>query len=123
MNYTNDTRMARRSRRALALIAAFAASVPALAQQKTGPGISGEDSLTWHGITLYGIVDIGLQYDSHGAPISDYFPGGSADVVAKNSNNSVSGITPSNLTQSRVGLQGKEDLHFMDWSAVFKLET
>jgi predicted porin len=88
-----------------------------------GAGAPTDDSLTWHGITLYGIVDIGLQYDSHSAPISDYYPAGSGDVVQKNSNNSVTGITPSNLSQSRVGLQGKEALPFMDWSAVFKLET
>ncbi|MGO9514943.1 MAG: porin [Steroidobacteraceae bacterium] len=82
-----------------------------------------DQSLTWHGITLYGIVDIALQYDTHAAPISDYFMGGSADIVQKNSNNSVFGVTPNNLSQSRVGLQGKEPLPFMDWSAVFKLET
>jgi predicted porin len=27
------------------------------------------------------------------------------------------------MSQSRVGLQGNEPLHFLDWSAVFKLET
>jgi predicted porin len=86
-------------------------------------GAATDDSLTWHGITLYGIVDIGLQYDSHMAPISDYYPAGSGAVVQKFSNGSVTGITPSNLSQSRVGLQGKEALPFMDWSAVFKLET
>ena len=45
--------------------------------------------LTWHGITLYGIVDIGLQYDTHAAPFSDYFMAGSADIVQKNSRRSV----------------------------------
>jgi predicted porin len=82
-----------------------------------------DNSLTWHGITLYGIVDVGLQYDTHAAPFSDYFMAGSADIVQKNSNNAVSGLTSNNLSQSRVGLQGKEPLNFMDWSAVFKLET
>jgi len=81
-----------------------------------------DQSLTWYGITLYGIVDIGLQYDSHGAPFSDYYPAGSADVVQKNSNHSEVGATPSNLSQSRVGLQGSEPL-VGDWSGVFKLET
>jgi predicted porin len=81
-----------------------------------------QDSLTWHGITLYGIVDLGLQYQTHGAPISDYFPAGSADIVQKNSNHSITGVTPSNMSQSRVGLQGNEPL-VADWSAVFKLET
>jgi predicted porin len=81
-----------------------------------------DDSLTYKGITLYGIVDLGLQYQTHGAPINDYFPGGSADIVQKNSNHSITGITPNNLSQSRIGLNGKEEL-FDDWSAVFKLET
>jgi predicted porin len=81
-----------------------------------------DDSLTYKGITLYGIVDIGLQYDSHGAPFNDYFPAGSADIVQKNSNHSEFGATPSNLSQSRVGLQGIEPL-VGDWSGVFKLET
>ena len=97
----------------------------------TGAGIAGaqtaaapatDESLTWHGITLYGIVDIGLQDQTHGAPINDYFPAGSADIVQKDSNHSVTGLTPSNLSQSRVGLNGVEPI-VGDWSAVFKLET
>jgi len=91
----------------------------AQAQSATAPP---DDSLTWHGITLYGIVDLGLQYQTHGAPINDYFPAGSADIVQKNSNQSVTGVTPSNLSQSRVGLQGAEPLG-AGWMAVFKLET
>jgi predicted porin len=71
---------------------------------------------------LYGIVDVGVQNQSHGAPISDYFVGGSADIVQKNSNHSVTGLTPSNLSNSRIGLQGSEHI-VDDWSGVFKLET
>ncbi len=41
----------------------------AVAQAQTAP--AADDSLTWHGVTLYGIVDIGVQDDTHGAPISD----------------------------------------------------
>jgi predicted porin len=81
-----------------------------------------DGSLTMNGVTLYGIVDIGLQFESHGAPFSDYYPAGSADIVQKNSNHSEFGATPSNLSQSRVGLQGIEPL-VGDWSGVFKLET
>jgi predicted porin len=81
-----------------------------------------DGSITMDGITLYGIVDIGLQYESHGAPFSDYFPGGSADIVQKNSQGSQIGATPSNLSQSRIGLQGIEPL-VADWSGVFKIET
>jgi predicted porin len=81
-----------------------------------------DDSLTWHGMTLYGIVDIGLQYETHGAPFSDAHPAGSANIVQKNSRQSVTGATPSNLSQSRVGLQGAEPLA-AGWTAVFKIET
>ncbi len=105
------------------LTLAAAGAAQAQSMGAPGTGAAADESLTWHGITLYGIVDIGLQYDSHMAPISDWYPAGSGDVVQKNSNGSVTGVTPSNLSQSRVGLQGKEALPFMDWSAVFKLET
>jgi len=81
-----------------------------------------DGSLTMNGVTLYGIVDIGLQYESHGVPFNDYFPAGSADIVQKNSNKSQTGATPSNLSQSRIGLQGIEPL-VGDWSGVFKVET
>jgi predicted porin len=106
----------------LAFFAALLGSVPALAQQKSGPGLSPDDSLTWHGITLYGVIDLGLQYDTHGAPFSDYRPAASANIVQKNSRQSVFGVTPSNMGQSRVGLQGNEPL-YGDWSAVFQIET
>lgn len=97
----------------------LAATSVAQAQSASAPA---DDSLTWHGITLYGIVDIGLQDQTHGAPISDYFPAGSADIVQKNSDHSVTGVTPNNLSQSRIGLQAFEPL-VADWGAVFKLET
>ena len=79
------------------------------------------DSLTWNGITLYGIVDIGVQYDTHGTPFSDYFPPGSESIILKNSNASAVGVTPSNLGQSRIGLSGNEPL-VGDWAGVFKFE-
>src|SRR6202051_1321412 len=106
----------------LALMRGITASVPALAQQKTGPGITGDAALTWHGITLYVVVDIGLQYDTHSAPFSPYRPAASGNIVRQNSSQSVTGLTPSNLGQSRVGLQGIEALND-DWSAVFQVES
>jgi predicted porin len=108
--------------RTLVLLCAVAVSTPALAQQKTGPGLLGDESLTWQGITLYGVIDIGLQYDTHSAPFSPYRPSASGNIVRQNSRESVTGLTPSNMGQSRVGLQGIEPLHG-DWSAVFQVET
>jgi predicted porin len=106
----------------LVLFSTVSASVPAIAQQKTGPGIPGDESLTWHGITLYGVIDIGLQYDTHSAPFTPYRPSASGNIVRQNSRQSVIGLTPSNMGQTRVGLQGIEPL-IGDWSAVFQAET
>ena len=104
------------------LLSALAAVLPAHAQQKTGPGITGEDSLTWHGITLYGVIDVGVQYDTHSAPFTPYRPAASGNIVRQNDSRSVTGLTPSNMGQSRVGLQGIEPLNDA-WSAVFQVET
>jgi predicted porin len=104
------------------MVSAMTASVPAHAQQKTGPGITGDDSLTWHGITLYGVIDIGLQHDTHSAPFTPYRPAASGNIVRQNDYGSATGLTPSNMGQTRVGLQGIEPLN-EDWSAVFQVET
>jgi predicted porin len=111
-------------KRSLLLGVSLAAASISYAQTATTPTPTPkeDDSLTFHGITLYGIVDLGLQYQTHGAPLSDYYPAGSSDIVQPNSNHSTLGLTPSNLSQSRIGLQGIEPV-FGDWSAVFKLET
>ena len=110
------------NRRVFLACTALAVALPALAQQKTGPGISGDDSLTWKGITLYGVIDIGVQYDTHMAPFTPYRPAASGNIVRQNSYQSVVGLTPSNMGQSRVGLQGNEALND-EWSAVFQIET
>jgi predicted porin len=107
---------------ALALMGAMSASVPAFAQQKTGPGVTGDDALTWNGITLYGVIDIGYQFDTHSAPFTPFRPAASGNIVRQNDYGSANGLTPSNMGQSRVGLQGLEPLAG-EWSAVFQVET
>src|ERR1700722_5215792 len=103
----------------LAALGLLAAAIPAQAQVSPAD----IDSLTFPGITLYGVVDVGLQYVTHGAPISDYFVAGGTGLLQKNSDNSVTGATPNNMQQSRIGLQGKESLAVGDWSGIFKIET
>jgi predicted porin len=114
--------MSRIGQYVLVLFSALAAPVPGLTQQKTGPGVPADESLTWRGITLYGVLDIGLQYDTHSAPFTPYRPSASGNIVRQNSHQSVIGLTPSNMGQSRVGLQGTERLND-EWSAVFQVET
>ncbi len=105
-----------------ALLAACGAA-QAQTTSPTAPPAPADESLTWHGITLYGIVDLDMQYETHGAPFSNYFFSGGSEIVQKNSNNGVFGLTNNGMSQSRIGLQGKESLHFLDFSGVFKLET
>src|ERR1700721_29089 len=105
------------------LFGALAAAVPARAQQKTGPGVTGDDSLTWQGITLYGVIDIGVQYDTHSAPFTPYRPAASGNIVRSNSRDeSGVGVPARNMGETRIGLQGIEPL-VGDWSAVFQAET
>src|SRR5271156_1146851 len=88
--------------RACLLTAALAAASLAQAQNTPTPSASDDTSITWKGITLYGAVDIGLQYQTHGVASSDYFPAGTEAPISKNSNGSVTPGTPSNLSQSRL---------------------
>jgi predicted porin len=108
---------------ALALVAGSGTTFAQTLSQTSLPEPVEDGGLTWKGITLYGIIDAAVQYETHGAPFNDYWFAGGTDIVQKNSNNSVSGIVSNGLSQSRVGLQGSEPLHFLDFSGVFKLET
>jgi predicted porin len=81
-----------------------------------------DQSLTFHGITLSGVVDLGLAYQTHGTPLnSDYYTG-LEYVISKNSNHSVATVAPSGLSQSKIVLSGYEPFA-ADWAGVFKLET
>lgn len=114
-------------RKILPLVAMFGglsvtAAGLAQAQNAPTPDPANDASLSWNGITLYGNVDLGLQYQTHGAPASDYIAYSTEPVIQKNSNGSVSGLVSSPLSWSRIGVAGKEPLAG-DWSAVFRLET
>jgi predicted porin len=104
--------------RAAVVLGALGASGVALADSAPTP----DGTLTWYGVTLYGIVDVGLQYQTHGVPESDYFPPGTEAIIQKNSNGSQTNINGNNLGQSRIGLKGQEDFG-NGWSGIFKLET
>lgn len=109
------------------LLGAASILVPTLAQAASGdvPAAKPEahdDSLTFHGITLYGVVDVGVAYQSHGAKLSGDFPPGLEYVVSKNSGRSLVSLAPNALSQSKIGLKGKEPIT-SDLSAVFQVET
>src|SRR5579862_672060 len=77
--------------------------------------------LTWHGITLYGVYDVGVGWVSHGLPENAYNYEGES-LVNRNANQSRFLIAPNNLSQSGVGIKGR--VEFMDdWYAVFNAST
>jgi predicted porin len=121
---------------ALALVLA-AAGAPASAQQ-SGPDAasaagasSSQDaapkadiapgSLTWHGITLYGTLDVGVGWVSHGLPENGYNYEGES-LVNRNGNHSQFLIAPNNLSQTGLGIKGKEEF-LPGWSVVFNAST
>src|SRR5580693_1594364 len=66
------------------------------------------DSLSLGGVTVYGTVDVGYAYQSHGVPLSGQYPGGleyQAFTTTRNFAGSVSTIAESGLEQSKVGLR------------------
>jgi len=80
----------------------------------------GDDSLTWNGITLYGAIDLGVTYQTHGTPTNQAY--GDDYFISKNSTKARLLAAPNALSASNVGLKGDINL-FPGWAAVFKVET
>lgn len=87
------------------------------------PPPSGPPPLTWFGVTLYGVVDVGVAHLSHGAPPSNSYPAGLPYIVQPFSNHSLTSLANNGLSQSRLGLSGIEPLGLWNLQGVFKLET
>ncbi|HEX3951167.1 MAG TPA: porin [Steroidobacteraceae bacterium] len=88
---------------------------------KAAPSGSG-GSLTLAGVTLYGTVDLGVAYLTHGAPVSQTWGPGLPYFIQNFSNHSILSVAGNGLSQSKVGISGVEHL-FGDFSGVFRVET
>ena len=64
--------------------------------------------LTYYGITIYGTIDMGGGYESHGAAFNKDIVSGVQELIRKNSNGAGWFLTPNGLTQSNIGIRGKE---------------
>jgi len=109
---------------AIVLLAA-AIGAPATAQTAdpatATPAKADDGSLTWHGITLYGAFDVGVGWVSHGLPENGYNYEGEA-LVNRNGNHSQFLVAPNNLSQTALGLRGKEEFA-PGWFGVFNAST
>jgi predicted porin len=80
--------------------------------------------LTWNGITLYGTVDIGVEYITHGAPLSQTWGPGLPSFIQNFSNHSITSVNGNGLSQSKIGLSGVEPLFgIADLNGIFRVET
>jgi predicted porin len=77
--------------------------------------------LTWHGITVFGTYDIGGTWVSHGLPENGYNYEGES-LVNKNGKNSRFLFAQNNLSQTGVGIKGREEF-LPGWSIVFNATT
>jgi predicted porin len=78
-------------------------------------------ALTWHGITLYGAYDVGIGWVSHGLPENGYNYEGES-LVNRNGYQHRFLVAPNNLSQSGLGIRGKEEF-LPGWSVVFNAST
>jgi predicted porin len=81
-----------------------------------------DDALCWKRVCLYGIIDAGFGWQSHGQPFNGAFPTGAQYLVSAGSNRALWTAAPNGLSQSTIGLKGAyEVLPGVD--AIFKVET
>jgi predicted porin len=78
--------------------------------------------LTWNGITVYGTIDAGVTWLSHGAPFNGTSAVGAAYLIQKYSNRPQWSLAPNGLTNSNIGIKGKEPLA-SGWAFIFDLEA
>jgi predicted porin len=76
------------------------------------------------GVTIYGAIDVGYAYQTHGAPLSGALYTGLEYIMfgSPNARKPISSITESGLQQTFVGLRVEEAI-YDNWTAIAKLET
>src|SRR6201993_1181471 len=90
----------------------------------TGPWdfITTNCQLTWHGITLYGIVDAGFGWQSHGAPFDPISAVTSSYLIQKQNRGPMWTRAANGMGNSFIGIKGIEPIGG-DFSVVFDLDA
>jgi len=78
--------------------------------------------LTWKGIRLYGTLDYGAGWLSHGSSMSPISPQGQLYLIQKANNESRWGRAPNAMSQSNIGIKGTEAIN-PKLDAVFDVEA
>jgi predicted porin len=106
---------------AVTLAAKPTVSVPADYAYKAKPKAV-DDSLTWHGLTVYGLIDMGVTYENHGAPLNSLAGAPINYLISPNSNGRYFGVGPNALSSSYVGLKGNQEIAD-GLAAIFTLQS
>jgi hypothetical protein len=78
--------------------------------------------LTWAGITIYGTIDAGVAYQTHGTPYDPRSAVGASYLIQKQNRSPTWSVAPNGLSNSTIGIKGTEPIGG-DFSAVFALDT
>jgi predicted porin len=83
--------------------------------------------LTWAGVRVYGTLDMGGLYQTHGTPFDKNFPTGASYIVGAGGTGATNrtpgwGLAPNALSQSNIGIQLKEPIAPDGWSFIGQAE-
>src|ERR1700683_1050494 len=106
------------------LTKAPAASAPAASTNCQGAPdfFLGSCQLAWYGVRVYGAIDTGVGYQTHGAPWDPYFPQGSSYVVQKMNRESMWTLAPNPLSRPHIGVMVNEPFS-PGWKFIGQLEA
>jgi predicted porin len=97
---------------------AHAADMPM--PMKAAPPV--DDALCYKGVCVYGIIDAGFGWQSHGQPFNSAAPFGAQYLVSSGSNRALWTASPNGLSQSTIGIKGTTEI-LPGLNAIFKLDT
>jgi predicted porin len=82
------------------------------------------DTLSWYGVTIYGTVDVGYGYQTHGAPGNGEFRQGNDYNIysSKFANRPISALESQAMEQSKIGVEVEEAIGG-GWLAIGKFDT
>jgi len=83
--------------------------------------------LTWSGVTLYGTVDMGGTYQTHGTPFDPNFPTGASYLLGAGGGGATGrtagfGLAPNGMSQSNIGIKVIEPIAPGGWSFISQNE-
>src|SRR6266404_7920874 len=90
----------------------------------TGPWdfIETDCQLTWYGITVYGTIDAGFGWQSHGAPFDPRSAVGASYLIQKQNRSPMWGLAPNALSNSTIGIKGTVPVD-RNFSFIFALDA